>query len=75
MYVSDILRKVRVANRWTKTAKECYYRGCVCEGCIVNLFCFSAPNQKCMMKATVLGLVRVLGKPEDEECQRQIVID
>jgi len=55
----------RSANvrRWTKTAEDCFNRGCKCQGCYFNDF-FSN-NRKCQMKLTVLELVRVLGAPEN----------
>ena len=52
-------------RRWTNTALECYKRGCVCEGCFYSDF-FNTSNQTCQMKASVLELVRVLGKPDIE---------
>lgn len=51
------------ARRWTNTALECYKRGCVCDGCFYSDF-FNDTAQKCQMKASVLELVRVLGKPD-----------
>lgn len=75
--------KIRVKNelgtcasvkRWTKIAEECYFRGCACRGCYYEEF-FLKSNQRCKMKATVLELVKVLGKPKgDEECQKQMII-
>ena len=67
----DMGRAVGV-RRWTNTALECYKRGCVCEGCFYSDF-FNNSKQKCQMKASVLELVRVLGKP-DVEIQ-QIILD
>ena len=58
----DMGRAVAV-RRWTTTALECYKRGCNCEGCFYRDF-FSGSSQKCQMKASVLELVRVLGKPD-----------
>ena len=48
-------------RRWTKSAIDCYNRGCVCKGCEYQkiLSCH------CRMKLTVLELVRLLGKPEN----------
>lgn len=57
----DMGRSVAV-RRWTATAKECYKRGCNCDGCFYTTF-FKGSGQKCQMKASVLELVRVLGKP------------
>ena len=47
-------------HRWTKSSIDCYNRGCVCTGCEYKKI-LSSP---CMMKATVLELVRIFGKPE-----------
>lgn len=58
----DMGRSIAV-RRWTNTALECYKRGCVCEGCFYTDF-FNGTAQKCQMKASVLELVRVLGKPD-----------
>ena len=60
----DFGRAVAV-RRWTTTALECYKRGCNCEGCFYTDF-FNNSSQKCQMKAAVLELVRVLGKPDVE---------
>ena len=60
----DMGRAIAV-RRWTNTALECYKRGCVCEGCWYTDF-FNSSSQKCQMKASVLELVRVLGKPNVE---------
>ena len=59
-------------RRWTNTALECYKRGCVCEGCFYTDF-FNGTSQRCQMKASVLELVRVLGKPNVE--LQQILVD
>ena len=59
-----VLRLLKV-RRWTTTAIECYKRGCNCEGCFYTDF-FNKSSQKCQMKASVLELVRVLGKPDVE---------
>jgi len=60
----DMGRAVAV-RRWTDTAKECYKRGCNCEGCFYKDF-FSGSSQKCQMKASVLELVRTIGTPDIE---------
>lgn len=67
----DMGRAVAV-RRWTTTAIECYKRGCNCEGCFYTDF-FGKSSQKCQMKASVLELVRVLGKPDIE--MQQILND
>ena len=50
-------------RRWTIQAKKCYERGCVCTGCEV----YEVLGRNCRMKASVLELVRVLGKPPKEK--------
>lgn len=55
--------KTAGVRRWTTTALECYKRQCSCNGCFYNAF-FSSSSQKCQMKAAVLELVRVIGKPD-----------
>lgn len=47
-------------RRWTPSAKDCYFRGCVCSDCPI----FEIIGNQCRMKRTVLMLVRKLGKPE-----------
>lgn len=69
----DMGRSIAV-RRWTNTALECYKRGCVCEGCFyADFFNSSNSSQKCQMKASVLELVRVLGKPDVE--LPQVILD
>jgi len=60
------LGRVASVRRWTKTAIDCYQRGCVCENCYYCGFFKDSP-QRCQMKATVLELVRVLGIPQNIE--------
>ena len=47
-------------QRWIPSAVECYQRGCICSNCPIQEF---IKSQKCQMKATVIELVKVLGKP------------
>ncbi|MFI3300281.1 MAG: hypothetical protein R3Y28_02555 [Candidatus Gastranaerophilales bacterium] len=65
MFRSRDLGKTVAVRRWTPTAIECYKRACKCEDCFYKEF-FSEESQKCMMKASVLELVRVLGAPNVE---------
>jgi hypothetical protein len=46
-------------KRWTKSAIDCYNRGCRCSECEYPKL-LSTP---CRMKQTVLELVRLFGKP------------
>jgi len=64
--------RATAVRRWTQTAIECYKRGCNCEGCFYTDF-FNNSSQKCQMKASVLELVRVLGKPDIE--LKQVLAD
>lgn len=47
------------AKCWTRSAIECYERGCVCSGCLV----YEQIGKDCHMKASVIELVRKFGKP------------
>lgn len=46
-------------RRWTVSAIDCYFRGCVCSGCPV----YEILGNRCRMKQSVLMLVRKFGKP------------
>ena len=72
MFKSRDMGRAIAVKRWTPTALECYKRGCNCDGCFYSDF-FSATAQKCQMKASVLELVRVLGKPDIE--LKQVLTD
>ncbi len=66
------LGRVASVRRWTKAAVDCYQRGCVCTSCFYSEF-FRGGPQRCQMKATVLELVRVLGKPTGLEEKEQVL--
>jgi len=66
------LGRVASVRRWTKAAIDCYQRGCVCSNCYYSGF-FNGSPQKCQMKATVLELVRVLGKPTSIEDKESVI--
>ena len=72
MIRSRDLGRVASVRRWTKTAIDCYQRGCVCESCYYNDFFKDSP-QRCQMKATVLELVRVLGIPQNIEPKKYLL--
>ena len=61
---------------WTQSAIDCYNLGCNCSLCNINKLYFSKSVYKCMMKNTVIELVRKLGKPQEEEklCKEQQVL-
>jgi len=66
------LGRVASVRRWTKAAIDCYQRGCACTNCYYSGF-FNGSPQKCQMKATVLELVRVLGKPNGVEDKESVI--
>ena len=54
--------KDNFARAWTQTAKECYLRGCVCQGCPLN----EVMETPCRMKMAVFELVRKFGAPPEK---------
>lgn len=45
---------------WTYDSIQCYKRGCVCKNCpMADLI-----GKQCQLKAMVLELVRVIGRPQ-----------
>lgn len=56
-----------LSKSWTPTAIDCYRLGCSCSQCFLNKVYFENSIYKCMMKATVIELVRKLGAPVEEE--------
>lgn len=52
-------------RRWTKEAKNCYMRGCICEGCPIYELYFKGTKQKCKMKLAVIETVRKFGITDD----------
>ncbi len=54
------------SKNWTQSAVECYQIGCNCSICGINKLYFTGSNSKCMMKYTVIELVRKLGIPNNE---------
>ena len=50
-------------TRWTEQAKDCYKRGCVCNGCPVQVY--ANKDWVCRMKVAVLALVKKFGIPQD----------
>lgn len=47
---------------WTKQAIDCYNSGARCENCII----YRTIENPCLMKKTLIELVRVLGKPPEK---------
>lgn len=54
------LGRIGSIRRWTPSAIDCYERNCICTNCPMNEM---LESQKCKMKASVLELMRVFGKP------------
>lgn len=48
---------------WTDSAKECYKRHCICEGCQIVPFEF---NRICKIKEFVIASYKKFGKPKEE---------
>lgn len=64
----DNFRLCKLENKqyclqWTDAARECYKRGCVCEGCIIK----DILETPCDMKRAVFELVRKFGAPKEHE--------
>lgn len=68
---------------WNKTALDCYERNCQCEGCLLDKivrqqisydsripFEKDPKRRPCQMKATVLELIRLIGKPKLKEVEQ-----
>lgn len=55
--------------RWTTSAIDCYYRGCVCSGCSV----YKVLGNRCRMKQSVLMLVKRFGKPKRRKYQDLVI--
>ena len=53
--------KIQKNKKWTQSSKDCYKRGCRCNGCIYQKL-LSSP---CRLKETVIDLVREFGAPEE----------
>lgn len=51
--------------RWSRTAIDCYSRGCICQGCPIP----EIMETPCRMKDAVRELVRTLGKPDINKIQ------
>lgn len=64
--MNNVLGKTTKQRRWTNSSIDCYERGCICEGCIIDKILKNSP-QKCQMKATVLELVREFGRPANTD--------
>ncbi len=60
---NDLGKFVFHGEHWSKAGVECYLRSCRCEGCFYNQF---ENYPKCQMKASVLEMVKRLGKPSTE---------
>lgn len=48
-------------SKWTRLAKECYFKGCLCRNCTVYSTC---ENNNFEMKNSIITLVRNIGRPK-----------
>ena len=53
------------SKNWTRSAIDCYEIGCCCSKCFLYETYFKNGVHKCMMKNTVIELVRKFGAPQD----------
>ena len=53
-----------ISKNWTQSAIDCYSIGCICEKCNLYKIYFIKSPYKCMMKNTVIELVRKQGSPQ-----------
>ena len=60
MYKNQFGYQNKRMRKWTKTAIECYTIGCDCSKCEIN----NLITNKCLMKYTVLELVKTIGAPQ-----------
>ena len=51
-----------ICTQWTQLAKDCYLRGCRCEGCLINMNL----ETHCLMKNSVIELVKKFGAPPEK---------
>ena len=52
------------SKNWTPSAIDCYSIGCNCSKCYLHKLYFLGKESKCMMRSTVIELVRKLGAPD-----------
>ena len=64
LYKLNVSCSETISKVWTQSAIDCYSIGCNCSICNLNRIYFSKRTYKCMMKYTVIELVRKIGKPE-----------
>jgi len=50
-------------EHWSNAGVECYLRGCRCKDCFYQKY---SNDEQCQMKASVLEMVKRLGKPSTE---------
>lgn len=56
-----------ISRTWTPSAIECYEIGCQCYKCNLYKLYFKNSSTKCMMKPTVIELVRKIGTPQEKD--------
>lgn len=65
-YKYNVSGSETVSKNWTPTAVDCYRIGCSCSKCNLYKIYFAESEASCMMKDTVIELVRKLGAPQKE---------
>ena len=64
VYMPNVSCSETLTKTWTPSAIDCYLLGCNCSSCYLNKLYFKNNSSKCMMKYTVIELVRRLGAPK-----------
>lgn len=62
-------------RRWTKSAIECYARGCVCQGCPIYESFFQDKPRGCQMKFAVIASVRKFGILDSMKKENKEIIE
>jgi hypothetical protein len=62
-YKCNVSCSETLSKEWTRQAIDCYLTGCNCSKCTLYKVFFSKRNYKCMMKGTVIELIRKKGAP------------
>ncbi len=57
--------------KWTPQAQDCYNRGCICQGCIIN----DVVETKCHLKNIIPKILEQCGVPEETKFDFQTQYD
>lgn len=69
-YNVELRLRYGTIRNWSRSALDCYKRGCKCSGCFYYETYFKTNGLKCNMKASVLELIRRYGRPSKEEIEK-----